>query len=374
MTLNSKNLLRKTFRVLIYLFAFIGFVFTGVYFAMQLHLTDVKGSIDSRNQYFNDIKKESPHLAASAGMFDADNSSTDKLSSDLECRILAITSVLPENGNKIMDTFMTSKSSLLAEKMVNDVLLVSEDSNSALKDKIDKCTEMKNDILFLGDTPKPIIYDWVSSPEWDTLSVALVKDKDQIFKASQETGVPPRVIIASVIPEQFRFFTSNRDSYKSYFEPLKILGNGTKFSYGVAGVKLDTAAKIEENLKDPTSPYYLGPSYENLLDYAPTDDTGSKRLERLTDNNNHYYSYLYTAIYLKQIMTQWENASYSIKNRPEVLATLFNLGFIKSVPKDSPEVGGSTITINTHDYTFGGLSYEFYYSGELSDVFPLGVQ
>jgi len=73
-------------------------------------------------------------------------------------------------------------------------------------------------------------------------------------------------------------------------------------------------------------------------------------------------------------MQQWENSEFSINDRPEVLATLFNIGFKRSIPKENPEVGGSTITINNRDYTFGGLSYEFYYSGELSEFFPFEVQ
>ena len=176
-----------------------------------------------------------------------------------------------------------------------------------------------------------------------------------------------------MISEQFRFFTSNRESFKRYFEPLKILGNGTKFSYGVAGVKIETAQQIENYLRDSKSQFYLGPAYEHVFD-AKTEDADAERLARLTDTKDHYYSYFYTAIFLKQIMSQWQNAGYPINDRPEVLATLFNIGFYKSAPKADPEVGGSTIVINDREYTFGGLSYEFYYSGELSDIFPIGVE
>jgi hypothetical protein len=285
MTLRFKNILRKIFRVLLYLFAIIGFIFTGVFFAMRLHLTDVKGSIDSRNSFFDRIQD-------------------------------------PEIRKEISN---------------------SQD------------------------------YDWVSSPEWLTLKDALIKDKDVILEVSNETGIPSRILVSSIISEQFRFFTSNREAFKKYFEPLKILGNYTQFSYGISGVKMDTAKKIEENLKDIQSPFYLGKDYENILDYKNLEDIDNQRLLRFTDSHDHYYSYLYTAIYLKQIINQWQNASFSISNRPEVLATLFNIGFTKSVPKFNPEVGGSIITINNIDYTFGGLAYEFYYSGELSDVFPLGV-
>ncbi len=70
-------------------------------------------------------------------------------------------------------------------------------------------------------------------------------------------------------------------------------------------------------------------------------------------------------------MQQWQKAGFPIDQRPEVLSTLFNLGFSKSIPKEKPEVGGSIIKIGEIDYTYGGISYEFYYSNQLKEEFPL---
>jgi hypothetical protein len=44
------------------------------------------------------------------------------------------------------------------------------------------------------------------------------------------------------------------------------------------------------------------------------------------------------------------------------------------VPKENPATGGTVISVNNTDYTFGDLGYEFYYSGELSDIYPIAVQ
>jgi hypothetical protein len=209
---------------------------------------------------------------------------------------------------------------------------------------------------------------WTDTPEWQVISAGFIKDQAVIEKASEASGVPPRIIVATVISEQFRFFDSNREAFKKFFEPLKILGNATQFSYGVAGIKTDTAKTVEDNLKDPTSPYYLGPNYEHSLDFS-TNDPDKERMDRLTDPNNHYYSYLYTALLLKEEMTQWQNAGYPINNRPEILATLFNIGFDHSNPNPEPETGGSTITINGKDYTFGNFAFNFYYSNELKEQF-----
>jgi hypothetical protein len=85
---------------------------------------------------------------------------------------------------------------------------------------------------------------------------------------------------------------------------------------------------------------------------------------------NHYYSYLYAAAIVKQIRQQWKRSGYDISDRPEILATLYNVGYYASIPKPDPSVGGSTIVINEKNYTFGALAYEFYYSGELAEYFP----
>jgi hypothetical protein len=137
---------------------------------------------------------------------------------------------------------------------------------------------------------------------------------------------------------------------------------------------METAKRIEENLKNKDSEFYLGEEYENVLDYKGILDIDSERLSRFTDSHNHYYSYFYTAIYIKQIINQWNKYGFDISQRPEVLATIFNIGFDNSVPKENPLVGGSVINIEGIDYTFGGIAYDFYYSKEFLDIFELGVQ
>jgi len=371
MSLKSKNILRKIFHIFLYGFAVMGVVFVGVFVAMRLHLTDVSGSIDSRNAYFDQVKKEVKHVTKIAS---ADTSNTESLDAVTECQIMTISSILPSNGQVILDTYTSTKSATVVKNMINAVMLVTQ-NNSFLQERMKKCDGLTDNV---NSTPSnENIFNWVSSDEWGVIHDALVKDKDVINQASHDSGVPSRVIVASVISEQFRFFTANRESFKKYFEPLKVLGNGTRFSYGVAGVKIETAINIEDNLKNTSSPFYLGPDYEHIFDPSSAESQVNHSdllLNRLTDNTNHYYSYLYTGVFLKQIMHQWEQAGHPVNDRPEVLATLFNLGFAKSVPKDEPEVGGSTITVNDRDYTFGGLSYEFYYSGELADIFPLDLK
>lgn len=210
---------------------------------------------------------------------------------------------------------------------------------------------------------------WNETREWQVVKAGLVKDREVIERVSKETGVSSRLIATLVIPEQIRFFTSEREVFKRYFEPLKILGSMSQFSLGVSGIKPETAEKIEQYANDPTSEFYPGVSLAKLIAYEGIASS-SARYDRLTDAKNHYYSYLYTAIYIKEIQAQWEKSGYDISENREVLATLFNLGFLKSKPHSSPKVGGAPITTGGVTYYYGELGALFYNSHELLDIFP----
>jgi len=227
---------------------------------------------------------------------------------------------------------------------------------------------------------------WQDTQEWQVLSAAVTKDAPVIDQAAAASGVNPRLIVASLVVEQLRLFFTERGYFKQFFAPLQILGAQTQFSLGVMGMKDNTAAEVEANLQNPSSPYYPGPQYAHLLDYTSTStsasgtattslsatstDITSLRYTRLTNQENHYYSYLYAGLYLKEIETQWQNAGFPITNRPDILSTLYNIGFEHSTPNANPQVGGASIVINGVTYTFGGLAEQFYSSNLLTNLFP----
>lgn len=216
---------------------------------------------------------------------------------------------------------------------------------------------------------------WAQSEEWAVMKEAFTRDQDIIKKAANDAEISPRILLGGVIGEQFRFFTGKRDSFKSYFEPLKILASLSKFSFGIAGLKPQTVERIEMQLKDTTSPFYLGPHMEHIADYEyGIPNIADARMARITDAKNPYYSYLYVGLYMREVTAQWQKAGFDISKRPDVLATLYNLGFYNSNPNPEPQAGGAEITVNNTLYTFGDLAYEFYYSSELSDIFPATVQ
>lgn len=212
---------------------------------------------------------------------------------------------------------------------------------------------------------------WNETPEWSVIKAALTKDAPTIDRVSRETGIPARMIAAVVIPEQTRFFTSDRELFKRVFEPLKILGSMSQFSLGVSGIKQNTAHDIETYAASSGSPYFPGADAATLIAYdATTTDHGTVLFDRLTDQHDHYYSYLYTALFIKEVEAEWQRAGYDIGDKPGVVATLFNLGFKVSNPKATPMIAGSVITTGGSTYVYGDLATLFYNSNELHDVFP----
>lgn len=207
------------------------------------------------------------------------------------------------------------------------------------------------------------------TPEWLAFKQAIVRDKVVLEKVSKETGISPRILIAILVPEQMRLFHSNRALFKQVFEPLKMLGSQSQFSWGLFGIKDETARAVESNLRDRTSPFYLGLSSEHLLDFA-TSDIDQERFQRIINEDDHTYSYLYAALYVREIEAQWQKAGITIKDRVDILATLWNLGFLKSKPNANPQSGGAEIEINNATYSFGSLAKSFYDSDELIELFP----
>ena len=309
-----KKKLKNIFKISVYIFALWGFILTVVFFAMKFGLTNSGGLVDTQSEYFKKLSIDST------------------------------------NGD--------DQRSIIAQK------------------------------------------DWENikyMAEWQAIKVGLTKDASIINRVSQETGVDARLLVTPLVVEQLRLMTSERETFKRYFGPLGVLGTQTQFSLGIFGIKENTAKQIEENLKNLESIYYLGNEYEHTLDYKDPASTlvidknslmpvnaystnssstttlvgsDAERIKRLTNERDHYYSYLYAALYLKQIMTAWERTGYSISDRPEIIATVYNLGFEKSNPNSDPKVGGASIDLNGNKYSFGSIAFYFYFSNDLIDVFP----
>lgn len=356
------------YTVLLYAFAIYGFFLTATYVAMRFNWTNDTGMVDSNNRYFQDMHDKYNQN------FKVDSISMQKHRLELMNRVILLNEYYPKNAQHILTAYQNTKSEKLALQMLDaaDLRLM---KNKKYRRAVQKMRGKMNSPN--RETTGLSVYEWMNIYEWKHFKEAVAKDKKWIDSAAVVTGVEPRFIVACLVGEQVRLFNSRREKFKHLVAPLKTLALENNMSYGVTGIKENTAIRIENYLKDSTSVYYLGKEYEHLLDFDSTatysnsiNDTMNVRLQRLVQFNNHYYSYLYAAIFIKQIKTQWEKAGYPIDDRPEILASLFNLGYAKSKPKKNPGVGGSVFKVRDVEYTFGALAYEFYYSGELQDLFP----
>ncbi len=363
----QKKWIKIPYQITLYSFALYGFFLVGTFLAMKFKLTNDAGLVDVNNRYYQQIHDKYNQS------FKIDSSNIVQYRSEILGRINLLNEYYPKNASDIMDAWVSSKDEKLALQMLSAIDLKLKDKKSYQKALQRIISNRKLDAKASGLNA----FDWMNIMEWKYFKEAVAKDKRYIDSAAKAAGVESRMIVACLVGEQVRLFNSRRERFKNFVAPLKSLALETNMSYGVTGIKENTAQRIEHYLKDSTSMYYLGDKYAHLLDYDSTinynnqhNDTMSVRVKRLVQYKDHYYSYLYAAIYIKQIKTQWEKAGFPIDNRPEILASLFNLGYHKSIPKKNPAVGGSNFKIREQDYTFGSVAYEFYYSGEMSNIFP----
>ena len=356
--------IRKIFKVLglgfAGIFAVIGLVLTLGFFAVKFHLTNDPGVVDKNDRYFQEIKEKYGRGSSE------DTSKLNLSEAKLFHNIAVLSKYYPTNAYYIQNAYFSNHNLKEAQHMIEAVDLHMQENTeylSAVNAFVESDEEKQ------AKVKSKSVFEWMNIPEWQDFKLAVAKDKPLIDSVAEVTGVEPRLIVSVLVGEQIRLFNSNREAYKKWIGPLKILSVETTFSLGVTGIKVLTAQTIEKNLKDSSSVFYLGKRYEKLLDFQ-TKNIAQERFNRLTSYKNHFYSYLYAALNVKQINVQWEKSGFPISERPEILATLYNIGYEVSVPKENPVVGGSGIDIKGKMYSFGAVAYEFYYSGELFDLFP----
>jgi hypothetical protein len=356
-----------SYNLALYGFAGYGVILVGVFLALKFRITDDKGLVDDNNRYFQQMHDKYNQN------FKVDSASLVKYRNEILERINLVNAYYPKNARTILEAWAQSKSEKTALQMLSAVDLKLKDNKSYQR----RLKEILAKNQATNTAKSGNAFEWMNFMEWSYFKEAVAKDKRYIDSAAAACGVEPRMIVACLVGEQVRLFNSRRERFKNLVAPLKTLALETNMSFGVTGIKEQTARNIETYLKDPQSPFYCGSKYEHLLDYDSTrnynnahNDTLSLRVKRLVQYKDHYYSYLYAGIFIRQIATQWKKAGYSIDERPEILASIFNLGYRKSIPKKYPAVGGSNFMIRDKEHTFGGVAYDFYYSGELLDEFP----
>jgi coenzyme F420-reducing hydrogenase delta subunit len=354
---------RIPFYTITFLFAAIGFFLTVSYFAIQYGWTKDGGKVDVNTRYFQSMSDK-----YNQG-YRVDSATVARNRYEALDRILVLNEFYPKNAEYVLSALQSGTDEVTVLKMLDAVDLQLM-KNAAYRKAAGKRKFAREHSA--GKMTALSAFEWMNISEWQDFKIAVAKDKKLIDSVSEITGVEGRLIVSCLVAEQIRLFNSKREIYKSYIGPLKVLSVESKFSYGVTGIKEATAMQIERNARNPACVFYTGAGDENLLGFVASDTAAirAERITRLTDYHNHYYSYLYAALFLKQMEKQWERSGYPIGDRPEIYATLFNLGYINSKPKSHPQVGGAEIMIYDKPYTFGAIAFQFYYSGELMDLFP----
>lgn len=350
---------KMCYTLALYGFAIAGFLIIGAWAAYQLGLSNNSGGVDKNNRYLSQVSE----------MKKKKNKEQNPQQILDNCiKLAAIAKCYPLNARLILEGYDFSQGGTELEQMIAacELYMANDENYKALLQQFRATPNATND-------KSSNAIEWMNLEEWSALKDAIVKDKHLIDSAAKVCGVEPRLIVGCLVGEQIRLFNSKREMYKKYLGPVKVLSVQSQFSLGVNGIKDFTAQKVEENLKNDTSVFYMGKKYEHILDFS-TQDHQTERFNRLVDYRNHYYSYLYTGCILHQTKKQWERAGYDISVRPEILFTLFNLGFEQSKPSATPRCGGSHIKIGDKVYTFGNVGFDFYYSGELAEEFPFHKQ
>ena len=356
----QRPLWRKTVDIIVVFFAAAGAAIIGAWGLYQLGVTNNHGAVDKNYRSLMSVSEieDLQHAKLTQEQIDAEWALR-------YARLADLARHYPVNARLILNAAQHSNGPLVVDRMIAAAkIYMDEDENvDALADKL--CGILKG----VKQKQNGNVIPWMGGVEWPALKQAILRDSALINEAGRLTGVEPRLIVGCLVGEQIRLFNSKREMFKKYLGPVKVLSVQSQFSYGVNGIKDFTAKAVEEHLKDPTSEFYMGKAYEHLLDFE-TDDHTNERYKRLVDYRNHLYSYIYTGCILHQTMLQWRRAGYDISDRPDVLFTLFNVGFSQSVPKPNPVPGGSHVTVGDRVYTFGALGFDFYYSGEMAEAFP----
>lgn len=361
--------LRRSYFGVIHLLALFALALIGVALAAKFKWTNDSGNVDLNSRYFSEMAGK-----YNQG-FQTDSLTFAKQERQMYQNVGLLAKYYPQNAKLILDAFHRSGDVTIALRMLDA-------ANLRMKKHKGYQRELQR-IEAQASEASLSIYPWANYREWKEFCRVVRADSAAIDSVSRITGVESRLIVMCLVGEQIRMFNSSREQFKKYVVPYNRLILTTNRGYGVTGILQNTALKIEKNLFDKSSAFYPGAYYQNCLNVKDSfpelvNDTieAHKHLtiQRLMKGGDHFYSYLYTAFFLRQFQSHWEKEGFTLAYRPEILGTLYNLGFQKSKPKKNPAVGGSTFNVGDKEYTFGGLCYEFYYSGELMNLFPLTSQ
>ncbi len=189
-----------------------------------------------------------------------------------------------------------------------------------------------------------------------TVNETMKKLAPSINKYSSELGIDARIVGGVIYVEMFRNLTTPKGFIETKLEgnwftrELLSLKGAT---FGIGQMACMEMGGCRRHFKSPKSPFYMGKKFEN---YITQEDfiKANEGTPYVTESGVNGYKYTnpdaqikFVAAMIAQIQSHWKNAGYDISSKPEILGTLYNLGFEKSKPKAHPKSGG------TENYIFG---------------------
>ena len=363
----KRSLLKISYYIALHLLSAFAVFLIVTALAVKFKWTNTSGNVDINNRYFSKLAGQyGKDLKAKQQNFDNEENL-------LLQKIGLLAKYKPVDALKISAAYHQSKDIFIAQRMFNATSLLLKDNKSFQSEL--KVLKAKKD--------RKSLFEFSNYAVWNTFCNAVRKDKAAIDSAAQIAGVESRMIVMCLVGEQVRMFNASRERFKQYVYPFNSVILPNNRGYGVTSILEHTALRIERQLVDKNSKFYPGDYFYkclNTTDAAPGLVVDSikahqhKTIQRLIKGGDHFYSYLYTAFLIRQYQAHWQREGFDLSYRPEIVGTLFNLGFDKSKPKKNPEVGGSSFKVGDKEYTFGGLCFEFYYSGEMMQDFPITNQ
>jgi hypothetical protein len=366
-TKTKRSLLKISYYIALHLLSAFAVFLIVTALAVKFKWTNTSGNVDINNRYFSKLAGQyGKDLKAKQQNFDNEENL-------LLQKIGLLAKYKPVDALKISAAYHQSKDLFIAQRMFNATSLLLKDNKSFQSEL--KVLKAKKD--------RKSLFEFSNYAVWNTFCNAVRKDKAAIDSAARIAGVESRMIVMCLVGEQVRMFNASRERFKQYVYPFNSVILPNNRGYGVTSILEHTALRIERQLVDKNSKFYPGDYFYkclNTTDAAPGLVVDSikahqhKTIQRLIKGGDHFYSYLYTAFLIRQYQAHWQREGFDLSYRPEIVGTLFNLGFDKSKPKKNPEVGGSSFKVGDKEYTFGGLCFEFYYSGEMMQDFPITTQ
>ena len=239
-------------------------------------------------------------------------------------------------------------------------------AHKALPDLVTALQAIQNEYSKdMSNTTQLMATDLVNNQAFSYVRKKLVVDEAGLYSgaisdAAKSFGIAPAVIRSAIMTEQLRGLLTYRGQLKDILASDKYLMVMTQSSYGIGGMKLATAQKLETRLAASNPSLYT-----QYLAYATGDATSiaSTRFWRLTNTQDYRRQIYYTTALLYQYSSERSAAGYPITDKPGILTTLYNIGDRTPVP--SPTIGGSSLNIQGQSYSFGGLGMYLTYFQEM---------